>query len=142
MIVAGRSYSPSDIERAAEGVEGVRAGRSVAFGVADEDRATEALILVAEVQPRSRAELRRLSDAVRERVTDQIGLSPADVRLLKPGALARTSSGKLMRRDARDRYLHGGLDGGQALRPFFPQRILDAARATVMRFLARRLAQR
>ncbi|TMA28153.1 MAG: fatty acyl-AMP ligase [Deltaproteobacteria bacterium] len=142
VIVAGRSYSPSDIERAAEGVEGVRAGRSVAFGVADEDRATEALILVAEVQPRSRAELRRLSDAVRERVTDQIGLSPADVRLLKPGALARTSSGKLMRRDARDRYLHGGLDGGQALRPFFPQRILDAARATVMRFLARRLAQR
>jgi acyl-CoA synthetase (AMP-forming)/AMP-acid ligase II len=143
VIVAGRSYSPSDIERAAEGVEGVRAGRSVAFGVTDAERATESLVLMAEVQPRSRSELERLADAVRDRVGEQIGLAPADVRLLKPGALARTSSGKLMRRDARQRYLNGGLAGLQALRPMLPLRLLAAARAALIRFAARRrLSQR
>ena len=140
VIVAGRCYSPSDIERAAERVEGVRPGRTVAFGVTDPERGTESLVLVAEVQPRRRAELQRLAEAVRESVAEQIELSPSDVRLLKPGALARTSSGKLMRRDARDRYLSGGLAGAEALRSMLPVRLADAARGAMLRFIARRRA--
>jgi fatty-acyl-CoA synthase len=138
VIVAGRCYSPSDIERAAERVEGVRAGRSVAFGVADSGLGTESLVLLAEVQPRAADELRDLAEAVRNMVSEQIGLSPKEVCLLKPGSLARTSSGKLMRRDARDRYLQGALIHSEALRPLMPLRVVDAARAVVLRFLARR----
>src|SRR5207302_1305788 len=126
--IAGRSYSPSDIERAAEQVEGVRAGRSVAFGVADADLGTESLVVLAEVRPRSPEELVALAESVRETVAEQVGLSPKDVCLLKPGSLARTSSGKLMRRDARERYLGGGLAGAEALRPKLPVRLVDAAR--------------
>jgi acyl-CoA synthetase (AMP-forming)/AMP-acid ligase II len=138
VIVAGRCYSPSDIERAAERVEGVRAGRSVAFGVADSGLGTESLVLLAEVQPRAADELRDLAEAVRNMVSEQIGLSPKEVCLLKPGSLARTSSGKLMRRDARDRYLQGALIHSEALRTLMPLRVVDAARAVVLRFLARR----
>jgi fatty-acyl-CoA synthase len=140
VIVAGRSYSPSDIERAAESVDGVRAGRSVAFGVADPELGTESLVLLAEVQPRSAGQLRELAEEVRATVSDQIGLSPKEVCLLKPGSLARTSSGKLMRRDARERYLGRGLGGSEALRALLPVRLLDAARAAVLRFVARRRA--
>ena len=140
VIVAGRSYSPSDIERAAEAVDGVRAGRSVAFGVADPELGTESLVLLAEVHPRSAADLRQLAEAMRATVSDQIGLSPKEVCLLKPGSLARTSSGKLMRRDARDRYLTGALDGSEALRALFPLRLVEAARTAMVRFLARRRA--
>src|SRR5438128_8449461 len=107
VIVAGRSYSPSDIERAAEEVAGVRAGRSVAFGVADPELGTESLVLLAEVQPRSPADLLELSEVVRATVAEQIGLSPKEICLLKPGSLARTSSGKLMRLAARDRQPSG-----------------------------------
>ncbi|TMB26374.1 MAG: fatty acyl-AMP ligase, partial [Deltaproteobacteria bacterium] len=140
VIVAGRSYSPSDIERAAEQVEGVRTGRSVAFGVPDPDLGTEVLVVLAEVQPRSPEELVTLGESVRATVADQIGLSPKDVCLLKPGSLARTSSGKLMRRDARERYLGGGLAGAEALRPRLPVRLVDAARGALFRFMARRRA--
>jgi fatty-acyl-CoA synthase len=143
VIVAGRCYSPADIERAAEGVEGVRSGRSVAFGVTDPDIGTESLVLLAEVLPRTPRDLEDLVDAVRAAVTDQIGLSPAQVCLLKPGSLARTSSGKLMRRYARDRYLSGGLDGAEALRPMLPVRLVEAARSALLRLVARRrMAQR
>jgi acyl-CoA synthetase (AMP-forming)/AMP-acid ligase II len=138
VIVAGRSYSPSDIERAAEQVEGVRAGRSVAFGVTEPELGTESLVLLAEVQPRSQAELLELSEAVRTTVAEQIGLSPKEICLLKPGSLARTSSGKLMRRDARDRYLAGSLNGAEALQAPLPVRLVDAARGAVARFVARR----
>ena len=140
VIVAGRSYSPSDIERAAEQVEGVRAGRSVAFGVANADLGTESLVVLAEVQPRSPEELVALAESVRETVADQVGLAPKDVCLLKPGSLARTSSGKLMRRDARERYLGGGLAGAEALRPRLSVRLVDAARGALFRFMARRRA--
>src|SRR5216684_576144 len=110
IIVAGRNYAPTDIERTVEKVDGLRAGRSVAFGVPDEKHSTEAMVIAAEVQPRSRANLARLREAVRAALLEQIGLAPADVRLVHPGALSRTSSGKLMRRDARERYLAGALD--------------------------------
>src|SRR5205085_2749915 len=140
VIVAGRSYSPSGSERAAEGVEGVRPGRSVAFGVTDPEAGTESLVVVAEVQPRGNAELDRLAEALRARVNDQIGLAASEICLLKPGALARTSSGKLMRRDARDRYLAGGLAGEKAIQSLLPIRLMDAARVAVLRFMARRRA--
>jgi acyl-CoA synthetase (AMP-forming)/AMP-acid ligase II len=140
VIVAGRSYSPSDIERVAEAVDGVRSGRSVAFGIPDHELGTESLVVVAEVQPRTPGELQNLVDQVRTEVTEQIGLTPVDVRLLKPGSLSRTSSGKLMRRDARDRYLSGELAGQEALRAMLPVRLVGAARKAVLRFVARRRA--
>jgi len=140
IIVAGRNYAPTDIERTVEKVDGLRAGRSVAFGVPDEKHATEALVIAAEVQPRSRAELGRLREAVRAALLEQIGLAPADVRLVHPGALARTSSGKLMRRDARERYLAGALDRSHALQPMLPIRLAQAVRAAVFRWLAARRA--
>jgi len=138
VIVAGRSYSPSDIERAAETVEGVRTGRSVAFGIPDAEIGTEALVVLAEVQPLSPAELVEMAANVQAVVTEQIGLAPIDVRLLKPGSLSRTSSGKLMRRDARDRYLSGALQGAQSLKPLLAARLVDAARGALVRFVARR----
>ena len=138
--VAGRSYSPSDIERAAEGVSGVRAGRSVAFGVTDPAVGTESLVLLAEVLPRTAQDLEALTEELRIAVVEQIGLSPSAVCLLKPGSLPRTSSGKLMRRDARDRYLSGALNGAASLRPMFPLRFIHAGVGAFMRFLARRRA--
>jgi acyl-CoA synthetase (AMP-forming)/AMP-acid ligase II len=140
VIVAGRCYSPSDIERAAERVPGVRAGRSVAFGVPDPNLGTESLVILAEVQPRTAEELEDLAAAVRQRVTAETGLSPQEVRLLKPGFLPRTPNGKLMRRDSRDRYLAGAVEGADPIRPPLPVRVVQAARNALLRFMARRRA--
>ena len=94
--------------------------------------------MVAGVQPRADGALDELASAVRSAVAEEIGLTPADVCLLMPGTLARTSSGKLMRRDARDRYLAGDLDASRAVRQNFPLRLMEAARGAFVRFVARR----
>ena len=46
----------------------------------------------------------------------------------------------VMRRDARERYLGGGLAGAEALRPRLSVRLVDAARGALFRFMARRRA--
>ena len=77
-------------------------------------------------------------EQIRARVTERTGIRPHEVHLLAPGTLPRTSSGKLMRRDARDRYLSGRLNGTEALQAPFPLRLVDAARGALARFVARR----
>jgi acyl-CoA synthetase (AMP-forming)/AMP-acid ligase II len=107
VLVAGRSYAPSDIERVAETVPHVLHGRTVAFSVPDSG--TEALVLLAEV--RAAAPLRAaLMDEIRDAVLEETGLGAKEILLLKPSTLARTSSGKIMRSDARARYLAGTLE--------------------------------
>lgn len=105
VLVAGRSYAPTDIERAVETIPEVLHGRAVAFSVPASG--TEALVLVVEVRAPAREDL---NDDIRHRVLDEIGLAAEEIVLLRPGTLARTSSGKIMRRDARERYLAGTLE--------------------------------
>src|SRR5207245_1201708 len=54
-----------------------------------------------------------LSQTIRERVNEELQLVAADVRLVAPGTLPKTSSGKLQRRKTRQQYLDGtlGRDG-------------------------------
>jgi fatty-acyl-CoA synthase len=113
IIVGGRNVFPEDVERAAAGVEGVRAGNVIAFGV-EGRKGREALVVVAE------ARLRGLGaegpgqagperSAVAQRVRAAIGLPPEEVVLVAPGTLPKTSSGKLQRSLCRNRYLESEL---------------------------------
>lgn len=106
IIVAGRNHHPTDLEWAAAGVPGVRTGNVVAFGVPRGDG--ERVVLCAETRlpPERHAEL---AAAVRGRVLEGAGLRVDEVLLMPPGTLPKTSSGKLQRRLARERYLQGVL---------------------------------
>jgi fatty-acyl-CoA synthase len=100
IIVGGRNVFPEDIERAVARVDGVRAGNVIAFG-APGRRGREAVVVVAETKADDAAPVR---DAVATRVNDAIGL-PAEVVLVEPGSLPKTSSGKLQRSLCRSQYL-------------------------------------
>ncbi len=52
IIVGGRNVFPEDIERAVAGIDGVRAGNVIAFGV-DGYKGKESVVVVAEVQART-----------------------------------------------------------------------------------------
>lgn len=108
IIVAGRNCYPQDIERAAEKIDGVRAGNVVAFGV-NGSKGRESLIVVAEtkLQPDQAEEVAR---AVATKVREYIGIPVHDVALIKPGTLPKTSSGKVQRSLCRSQYLAGDLD--------------------------------
>jgi fatty-acyl-CoA synthase len=101
IIVGGRNVFPEDVERAAESVEGVRAGNVIAFGT-EGRRGREAVVVVAETKL---DEITKIRDAVAARVTDAVGVPPEDVVLVRPGTLPKTSSGKPQRSLCRRRYL-------------------------------------
>jgi fatty-acyl-CoA synthase len=101
IIVGGRNVFPEDIERAAAGVDGVRAGNVIAFGV-EGRKGREALVVVAEAKD---ADMGVIRTEVARRVADTIGLPPQEVVLVAPGTLPKTSSGKLQRSLCRTRYL-------------------------------------
>ncbi|HRE03365.1 MAG TPA: AMP-binding protein, partial [Ilumatobacteraceae bacterium] len=106
IIVGGRNVFPEDIERAVGGLEGVRAGNVIAFGV-EGYKGKETVVVVAEVRADDLAAVR---EAIHHRTIEVCGLPPRDVMLVKPGTLPKTSSGKLQRAKCRDLYLEESLD--------------------------------
>ncbi len=94
LVLRGRNHAPQDVELAASGVSGVRTGCVVA--VADTEQGRERLIVLAEVRAPADDLAARIEAAVRA----EVGVTPDLVVLLDPGALPRTSSGKLRRGEA------------------------------------------
>ena len=109
IILNGRNYDPQTIEWVVADLEGVRKGNVVAFSVLGEQ--SEDLIVVAEARPGVDEEA--LKQAAQDAVRGELFLNVADVVLLAPGALPKTSSGKLQRSKTRQRYLDKTIsDGG------------------------------
>ena len=115
IIVNGRNYYPQDMEWEAGKVDGVRKGNVVAFGAKDpsgQERDRERVVVAFEVQDAERlAQASGLGVAVRKAVQEGIGLTLDDVVALPPGALPKTSSGKLQRAKTRELYETGELMG-------------------------------
>jgi long-chain-fatty-acid--[acyl-carrier-protein] ligase len=102
ITVAGRNVFPTEIERVAAEIDGVRDGCVVAVGTG-ESSARPGLVIAAEFKGDDEPAAR---SAVVARVAAHCGVVPADVVFLKPGALPRTSSGKLRRLEVK-RTLEG-----------------------------------
>ena len=95
--VAGRNVFPTEIERVAAQVKGVREGAVVAVGT-NERAVRPGLVIAAEFRGADESGAR--SELVR-RVASECGVVPSDVMFLTPGALPRTSSGKLRRLEVK-----------------------------------------
>ena len=111
IIVRGHNLYPQDIERVVEAeVEAVRKGRVAAFAV-DVD-GQEGIGLAAEVSfgMQKRVPPQALVDALSTAVGAQCGEAPRVIVLLNPGALPRTSSGKLQRAACRQGWSARTLD--------------------------------
>ena len=114
IIIDGRNHYPQDIEQTAEAADpSLQPGACAAFSVdaAGEDR----LVIVAEMQRRAPDRNNGVDDiarAIRRAVAEIHGIEVHAVRLLKPGGILKTSSGKLRRLACRDAFLTGMLDVG------------------------------
>jgi fatty-acyl-CoA synthase len=108
IIIRGRNFYPQDIEWVVSELPGVRRGNVVAFGV--EASGEEQLVVCAEA---FQADAVGLADAIRQAITDQLGLTVNRVEIVPQGTLPRTSSGKPQRRKTKQLLLEGSL--GKAL---------------------------
>lgn len=109
IILGGENYAPHDIEEAINRVPGVRTGCAVAFGVTNYERGTEDLVAVVETREEDPEALVALQRAIRNEVMRSVGLGIRALKLVPPGGIVKTTSGKLARRATQMRYL-GDLD--------------------------------
>ncbi len=97
IILAGRNIYPTDIERAAATVEGVRAGNAVAVRIDAGSRRERFAVVVESKHAGDAEQEKRLRKEVGARVFESINARPAAVAVLPPGTLPKTPSGKLRR---------------------------------------------
>ena len=112
VIVRGTNHYPQDIEHTVESADPALAAHGgAAFAVIDET-GEERLVVVQEVErsQRRRAEPKALAARIREAVVAGHDIVPLAVALLRPGALPKTTSGKIQRAQARRLWLEGALD--------------------------------
>src|SRR5262249_53407372 len=109
IIAGGRNIYPQEVEEAAGEVPGVRRGCVAAFGMADPRTGTERLVVVAETRDRSASTRNALSDAIVARVADVIGIPPDHVVIAAPGAIPKSSSGKIRRSATKQLFASGTL---------------------------------
>ncbi|MBU2664708.1 fatty acyl-AMP ligase [Actinoplanes bogorensis] len=104
IIMGGRNIYPTDIERAAGAVPGVRDGNVAAVRLLTGDGvARESFAVLAESkQAGDEAAAQQIAREVTARVVAEIDARPAAVRILPPGSLPKTPSGKLRRAAARE----------------------------------------
>jgi acyl-CoA synthetase (AMP-forming)/AMP-acid ligase II len=110
IILRGLSHSPTEIEAAADEVEGVRTGCTAAVSFLPDGADGEVLLLLVETRGgREEVDREALAETCRTAVRRATGLSVDLVEVLEPGTLPRTSSGKLRRAEALRLYLAGEL---------------------------------
>ncbi len=100
IIMAGRKIYPTDIERAAARVSGVRPGCAVAVRL-DAGHARETFAVAVESKAwQDPAEVRRIERQVAHEVVAEVDVRPRNVLVLEPGMIPKTPSGKLRRAHA------------------------------------------
>jgi acyl-CoA synthetase (AMP-forming)/AMP-acid ligase II len=105
IIVGGKNIYPQDLEALTYEVPGVHPGRSVAFGIFDEQAGTEEVVIVAEVDSNSSAQQENIADAIRQHVTKNSAIALRYVKVVNSGWILKTSSGKTARNANREKFL-------------------------------------
>jgi fatty-acyl-CoA synthase len=97
IIMAGRNIYPTDIERAAGRVDGVRPGCAVAVRL-DAGHSRETFAVAVESNAwQDPVEVRRIEHQVAHEVVAEVDMRPRNVVVLGPGTIPKTPSGKLRR---------------------------------------------
>lgn len=97
IIMAGRNIYPTDIERAAGRVQGVRPGCAVAVRL-DAGHSRETFAVAVESNAwQDPVEVRRIEHQVAHEVVTEVDVRPRNVVVLGPGTIPKTPSGKLRR---------------------------------------------
>lgn len=100
IIMAGKNIYPTDIERAAVRVDGVRPGCAVAVRLNAGHKRETFAVAVESAAFDDHDEVRRIEREVAHQVFAEVDVRPRNVVVLEPGTIPKTPSGKLRRAHA------------------------------------------
>ena len=112
VIIRGANHYPQDIEHTVQGCHpALRRHGGAAFTVPTTAR-RERLVVVQEVERtyRHRIDIDEIVGRIREAVVSEHEIVPYRIALLRPGALPKTTSGKIQRALSRQLWLEGSLE--------------------------------
>ena len=106
IVVNGRNYMAHDLEAVANRVLGLKPGRNVALGVPNERLGSNDICFVAELDPEADEAAREAAGgALREALLNHADAPAADIQVVEPGWLVKTTSGKISREKNLQKYL-------------------------------------
>ncbi len=109
IIIAGKNHYPQDLEKGMEcSHPALRPGAAAAFAVEADEQ--ERLVLIQELEYRAKPDPAEVFAAIRQAIAEQHEVEVHAIVLVKPGSIPLTSSGKIMRRACRSRFLAGELE--------------------------------
>lgn len=105
IIVGGKNIYPQDIESVVTEVHGIHPGRAVAFGVYNEEKGTEDVFVIAELDSDLNENKAEIADEIRRNVTRSTAVALRQVLLVDDKWLIKTSSGKIARSANKTKYM-------------------------------------
>jgi len=105
LIVNGRNFYAHEIEALVDDLGHTKPGRCVAFTSWDERARNNNLIVVAETKDGIGVDPDELVKHVTLSIVSTVNVQPRDVRLVAPGWLIKTTSGKISRSENSRKYL-------------------------------------
>ncbi len=121
LVLRGRNHYPQDLEQTAAAAHpALRPGGCAAFAVPGPGGERPVVVQEVRGEPGTDADPADVAGSIRAAVVRQHDLTLADLVLVRPGTLPKTSSGKIMRAAARRRYLAGDLAPWAASPPAAP----------------------
>jgi len=105
IIVGGKNIYPKDIENIVMEINGVHPGRVVAFGVFNETKGTEDVVVIAEIEDDFKDTRDSIASLIRAKVTKESAIALRQVLTVDKKWLIKTSSGKIARALNKNKYL-------------------------------------
>lgn len=112
IIIRGSNHYPQDIEQTVEmsDLDHLRSGTGIAFSIEIDDMERLVVIQGLDKNISDMDMLESITKKIVHDISAQHGVEVYDVVLVKPGFIPKTTSGKLKRRECREKYLSGRLD--------------------------------
>jgi len=104
LIIHGRNYYATDIEEIISTLDGVKPGRAVAFSLFDDRSGSEEAYILAESLSGDPQDQDALRERIQTAIFDRLELSVKKVEIVPDGSIIKTTSGKISRKDNKDRY--------------------------------------
>ena len=105
IIYRGRNLFAPDLESSLLDLPGLKPGRLIVFGIFDERLGSEQVAVLYEASDAGEVGGEPLETLIRGRLQDRFGVNPLFVERRAPNMLAKTTSGKLSRKQNKDRFL-------------------------------------